>query len=149
MAGYVLTATYWYRNGETSRCYRRGDVLDDLTADEIENLRRAGAIAKAGDAAGKAAKANPEPTPPQPGSTEPGAYGQASAGLAAANSGLAPDDATGGVLSDKQVAEARAGAERPPKTASVDEWRRWAVVSRKVSADDAAVMSKTDLQAFD
>lgn len=180
MASYVLTVDYWFRQGDVEQTrHVRGDTLEDLTDAEVRNLLRAGAITEAKSDAGKRAVERAEATPEAPDPTAtplPTGFQQAEYGTALANSGLGPDDASGGELSEDQWAEetdidaakaeaitaARAaggagarvgageaaGSERPAKSATVDEWRRWAVQSGKANADQAEGMNKSDLQAL-
>lgn len=158
--------------------YVKGDTIDDLTEREVNNLRRAGAVVEAKSDAGKRAaegadaraEAIVNETP------LPTLHQQSEYGTALANSGLVDPDTPPAELSEEQwqeelsvdetQAEAitaaraaggadarvfageRATAERPAKSATADEWRRWAVTSNKVSADKAETMNKTDLQAL-
>lgn len=178
---YVLTHDVWYRpeQGEDIEPvrYGKGAVLEDLTANEVKRLKRQGAIAELKSEEGKRASEAPAAPPAgvDPLGVEPTPYQQSEYGTALANSGLGPDDAPPGALSEEQVREteqiteaqaeamraaqaagganARLGAgsgdvERPAKSATADEWRRWAVKSGKVSADAAETMNKGDLQAL-
>lgn len=157
-AKHVLTVDYWYRDEEgEAATYRRGDEVE-LNEREVKFLTRAGAIAKpSSDEAKRAQESAPAPTV-QPGSVIPDGYNQSTYGTLAANSGLGPSDASGGELSEEQwdeelaLAEQRsagpAGSAPPAKSATVDEWRRWAVASGKMSADDAEQANKGDIQAL-
>lgn len=180
MASYVLTADIWFRQGDVEQTrYVKGDVLEDLSDAEVRNLKRAGAIAEPKSDAGKRAVERAEAAPEAPDLTatpQPTGFQQAEYGTVLANSGLGPDDASGGKLSGDQQADeadidaakaeaitaaraaggagARVGAgelaaaERPAKSATLDEWRRWAVTSKRISADEAEGKSKSELQAL-
>jgi len=179
---YVLTADVWYRpeQGEDVEPmrYGKGAVLDDLTDNEVKRLKRQGAIVEKSSDEGKRATEAPAPAPAGTEVAEviPTPHQQSEYGTALANSGLGPDDASGGELSEEQweeetaideaqaeairAAQAAGGtgaqvgagerqaAERPAKSATADEWRRWAVKSRKVTADAAEKMNKGELQAL-
>lgn len=179
---YVLTADVWYRpeQGEDvePQRYGKGAVIEDLTPNEVKRLKRQGAIVEKSSDEGKRASEAPAPAPAGVEIVEvaPTPHQQAEYLTALANSGLGPEDASGGELSEEQweeetaidaaQAEAiraaqaaggsdarvgageRAAAERPAKSATTDEWRRWAVKSGKRSADAAEKMNKTELQAL-
>lgn len=156
--------------------YGKGAVLEDLTANEVRRLKRQGAIAELKSEQGKRASEAPAAAPAGADdvAVTPTPYQQAEYGTAAANSGLGPEDAPPAALSEEQAAEveqiseaqaeairaaqaaggadARLGGssdlERPAKSATADEWRRWAVKSRKATADQAETMNKGELQAL-
>lgn len=156
MTKHVLTVDYWFRQEDIGRKrYHRGSELDDLTSDEVRFLTEAGAIAAPGSDAGKRAAAHPVVPQPERGPVEVDAFNQSTYLTSEANSGIGPEDATGGLLSDDQVAEestltARLTGEvdHPARSATVDEWRRWAVKSGKATADQAEQMNKGELQAL-
>lgn len=152
MADYVLTANVFKVRDEKTgvpRRYKRGDTVP-LTAEQAERLLKVGAVVKAGSGEAEAAEEHPgDEATTAPAAPEADANNVSTFAAAAANSGLGPEDAyEGGVLSDQQWDEIEgvSSGERPPKSATVDVWRKYAVDSGKVSADDAAEMTKAELQ---
>lgn len=157
---YVLLANVLKQRDEDGAPVRyvRGDTVT-LTARQATTLLASNAVAKPGSDQADAAEGTPgvalvtAPPLPEP---DPGQV----AGLAAAasNSGLHPSS-SGGALSEEQLAElvgsepvgappVPAGDGVPPKAATVDVWRKWAVDSGKLTADEADGKNKGELQAL-
>ena len=147
---YVLTSSVFkLRDEETGvpRRYKRGDTVT-LTAEQAERLLASGAVAKPSAEEAKYAEEHPGddlvagPGDPVADATQVSTYA-----AAAANSGLGDPEATGGVLSDEQLHPAFATDDGvPPKSATVDVWREWAVDAGKVTEAQAAEMTKPELQ---
>ena len=131
MSGFVVTATRLYHRVDenTVKRYFRGDkITDPLSTEDRERFLDIGAIAAAGDEEAELAMDNPEVPGPDPSETPTLPPDQVTPLIAAANSGLP------------------VGPQRPPKAATVDRWRDWAAKSGKTSEDEAAKLSKADLQ---
>lgn len=144
---YVLLASVYRETDEAGvrRRRKRGDVLT-LTAEQAERLLAAGAVAKKSDDEADVAVEHPGAEL----AVSPEVPELTAVDVARANSGLAPDDATGGVLSEEQARDLTAGGTtRPPKSATVAVWRKWAVDSGKLTEEEAAAFDKGDLQALD
>lgn len=149
---YVLTASVFRLRGDDGvpRRYKRGDTIT-LTAEQAERLLGAGAVAKPSAEEAKAAEDSPgavlAAAPPAPAATSTQVSGYAAA---AANSGLGDEDASGGVLSAEQRQHPALVTDdgTPPKSATVDVWRAWAVDSGKLTEDEADEMNKAQLQAL-
>lgn len=150
---YVLTVSVLKRRDENGvpRRYKRGDTVT-LTAEQAARQLACGAVAKPGGGDAKAAEERPgselasSPTLPE----QPDPASASSLGAALANSGLGQVDATGGVLTDEQLNPAPpvTGDGVPPKAATVDTWREWAVKTGKLTEAEAADKSKPELQAL-
>lgn len=150
---YVLVVDVYRQRDENGapRRFKRGDTVT-LTAEKAERLLRAGAVAKPSSDEAETAEGRPGSelvsAPPAPVATSTQVSGFAAA---ATNSGLGEQDASGGVLSDEQRSDlhpALSSDGPPPKSAVVEEWRKWAVRTGKASADEADEMNKGDLQAL-
>jgi hypothetical protein len=148
-------------DAEVIHLKRAGAIVEAKSDEGKRAVERAEATAPAVDVT-----ATPQPT----------GYQQSEYGTALGNSALGPEDAGPAELSDEQweeetavsstqaeaIAAARAAGgsgatvgagersagERPAKSATVDEWRRWATQSGKANADSAEAMSKSELQAL-
>jgi hypothetical protein len=151
---YTLTASIYRERDEDGvpRRYKRGDKIT-LNAEQANRLLLAGAIAKPSSDAGQAAEARPGSDPAiAPPAVTLDAADPASAstfGALAANSGLGPLDATGGALADDQLEGGSSSEDGPPpKSATADRWRSWAVSSGKVTEDEAGELTKSELQAL-
>lgn len=150
---YVLVVDVYRQRDENGapRRFKRGDTVT-LTAEKAERLLRAGAVAKPSSDEAEAAEARPGSEPVSAPAAPVATSAQvASFAAAATNSGLGAQDASGGVLSDEQRSElhpALSGDGPPPKSATVDVWRKWAVDTGRLSAAEADEKNKGELQAL-
>lgn len=137
-ASYVVVATRLdtIEDGRRVKHYR-GEILTGLSDADVDRLTSAGAIATPSTDEAKAAKddpagPNPAETSDPAAVTEPAKHGltepQASDIVAAGNGGAAP------------------AVKRPPKAATVDTWRTYAVESGQMTEDQAKAHTRDELR---